>query len=162
MLCGEILRMDAQIHANYPTVFPPIITMEEKKSVKIVVYENEWAPVRRFARALIRTEQNLEKKFESVQNSLGKFGEKSSNKFSEFISASRKNITKVVQTYPQITLGIVGLSVGLTSRRYNLSVFSSVRNSIVSMAGLSLLCYPKHIVPFLVDPKTTLANTFNK
>jgi hypothetical protein len=128
--------------------------MEEKsKHVKIVVYENEWPEVRRFARKIIQVEQKWEEKYYSATKRFGVFGEKASNKFTDLIRVSRKNVSQVVQTYPQITIGMVGLTVAIASRRYNLSYFSALRNSIFGMGGLSLLCYPKQIVPFLVDPK---------
>ena len=84
--------------------------MEEEKTTKrVVVWKNEWAPVRRFIRSIIDKKNEYTTKIKETNNKIEEMNKNSSKVYESTVSSTVKTTASTFQNHPEIILSAIGL-----------------------------------------------------
>ena len=127
---------------------------------RVVVWEGEWTPYRRFARTLLKVRDFAS----STTTQAQELRVETSNKTYTTVRTGYKETVHSVNTlykdYPFAVLSLVSVATMLGTRRYTKNAFSLVRNGVVGFGAGAAILYPQCFVHAVYQPRHFFEQTF--
>ncbi|KAL9657476.1 hypothetical protein ABK040_016743 [Willaertia magna] len=124
---------------------------------RVVVWEGEWAPVRRFFHQLFVLKDTTIREVNSACETTSQFIQKTKRTVNDQANKTKRELCAIQKTYPQYIIPAAGLLAALLPAKSKLTRF---RNFILGSAFISATLYPKYFVSAFYKPKELFEQTF--
>ncbi|KAL0486173.1 hypothetical protein AKO1_001848 [Acrasis kona] len=136
--------------------------MPEEEPRQIVVWEREWPQVRRFFRSCIDGTKHTYSSLIRARE-LGKESfEHQKRMLNDFAQASKKELIKVRENYPEFILAGAGAVTALATRRVTKTGFGTFRNFCLGALFSGALLFPQGFVTMLIRPGEWFSHNYDK